>query len=1047
MMSIARIYTQCKQAAAAARGARRAVYAYQRTGELAILEEAIVHWRVAVASIPVDHPRRPVYLTNLGNTLRMLFERTGETAVLAEAAQTARSAVAAAPTSPAYLTNLGLALRALSEHTGEAAILTEAVQAARAAAAAAPPGYPDRAGVLSNLGMVLHTQFEQLGQAAVLAEEVQATRDAVAAAGDAHPYRGKYLNNLGIALRSLAEHTGEISKLPEAVQAFRAAVAAPATEHSDRLIYLLNLSTGLQVLFEQTGDAGTLADAVQVSRDAAAAVPFSHPDRPFYLSNLATTLRLLFERTGDAGVLADAVRAGRDAVTAAPVGHANRSKCLSALGSALVLLYERTGETIALEEGVQASRDAVAAIPASHAYRPMFLANVASALQALGQHTGQTAPLEEAVRAAQDAVAGVATDHPGRPVFLSSLANALRALYLMGGETPVLAEAVRAARDAVAAAPATHPRRPALLNGLGGLLQVRFADTGDPAAAAEASQCFVMVAHDTGAPAAARVAAYRAIARISWQVGGSPQEALEAVQAAVGLLPQIAPRSLVRADREHSLGQLRSLAGEAAAAAAASGLPGRAVELLEQARGVLVADTLDARSSDLSRLRSRQPGLADEFGKLRAHLTDLDQAGTTTLTSTSPRYAAAEIGASRRDAHAAWDSLIARIRATDGFADFLQSPGIRQLTSSTSGTPIVLVYASAARCDALILTGEAAAPVRLVPLPDLTEDDAYDQVNRLLDALQVIHDPDAERGAQTIAEAGILAVLGWLWDAVTWPILAALGHTRPPAGSHPWPRVWWCPVGILTYLPLHAAGHHCAQPETAGPEHPRTVLDLAVSSYVITVRGLAYARAQRPDPAVDTTLIIAAADTLGTSPLPGVRAEAAFLAEAIPGVQTLAYPTREAVLDALPSHRVAHFACHGYADWGDPAASQLLLHNHRSAPLTVTDISALHLTGGLAYLSACDTSSAPPELANEAVHLTGAFHLAGYQHVIGTLWPVNDPAARRLASDFYRHLTRHGAVPPDPSQAAAALHHAARRLRDRFPRVPSVWAAYTHTGT
>src|ERR1017187_1947034 len=283
-------------------------------------------------------------------------------------------------------------------------------------------------------------------------------------------------------------------------------------------------------------------------------------------------------------------------------------------------------------------------------------------------------------------------------------------------------------------------------------------------------------------------------------------------------------------------------------------------------------------------------------------------------------------------------SLIARIRATDGFADFLQSPGIRQLTSSTSGTPIVLVYASAARCDALILTGEAIAPVRLIPLPDLTEDDAYDQVNRLLGALRVVHDPDAERDAQIIAEAEILTVFGWLWDAVTWPILAALGHTSPPAGSDPWPRVWWCPVGVLAYLPLHAAGHHCAQPGTVGPEHLRTVLDLAVSSYVITVRGLAYARAQRPDPAVDTTLIIAAADTPDTLPLPGVSAEAAALAEAIPGAHCLPYPTREAVLGALPSHRVAHFACHGYADWGNPAASQLMLHNHLSTPLEAVDL-------------------------------------------------------------------------------------------------------------
>ena len=53
---------------------------------------------------------------------------------------------------------------------------------------------------------------------------------------------------------------------------------------------------------------------------------------------------------------------------------------------------------------------------------------------------------------------------------------------------------------------------------------------------------------------------------------------------------------LARADREHGLGPLSALPGEAAAAMDA-GQPDRGVQLLEQARGVLVADTLDAAAA------------------------------------------------------------------------------------------------------------------------------------------------------------------------------------------------------------------------------------------------------------------------------------------------------------------------------------------------------------------------------------------------------------------------------------------------------------------
>src|SRR5258707_153260 len=84
--------------------------------------------------------------------------------------------------------------------------------------------------------------------------------------------------------------------------------------------------------------------------------------------------------------------------------------------------------------------------------------------------------------------------------------------------------------------------------------------------------------------------------------------------------------------------------------------------------------------------------------------------------------------------------------------------------------------------------------------------------------------------------------------------------------------------------------------------------------------------------------------------------------------------------------------------------------------------------------SPCETAVTTANLANEAVHLTGAFQLAGYQHVVGTLWQVGDLASTELARDFYTALTAPGRRSViDVSRAAVALHHATRRLRDRYP--------------
>lgn len=203
------------------------------------------------------------------------------------------------------------------------------------------------------------------------------------------------------------------------------------------------------------------------------------------------------------------------------------------------------------------------------------------------------------------------------------------------------------------------------------------------------------------------------------------------------------------------------------------------------------------------------------------------------------------------------------------------------------------------------------------------------------------------------------------------------------------------------------------------------MLDRVVSSYTATVRGLARARTR--ERAADTgtrTAIVAVPDAPGAGLLAGAATEADLLTGLVPGAAVLPHPTRSSVLAALPQHRVAHFACHSEPHRTDPWRGRLILQDHRTDPLTVADIGALRLDGGLAFLSACTTTLTAPRLADEALHLTGAFQLAGYPHVVGTQWPVADRAAHQLAADFYARLTADGTIPPRPDLSAEALHHA-----------------------
>ena len=1042
---------------------------HEVTGQTDLLTEAVVLLEAAVDGLPETDPEQGTILSNLAAARTKLAQIAVTSDALADAVEFHRRILASCPARDPergrYLSNLGGALQALAERTGNRTLLAEAVEAHRTAVKACPERDPDRPGYLSNLAATLTRLSEATADTAQLREAVDLFRAALVAAPSGDLGRPAYLSNFAAAALRLAERTGGTRLMTEAVEASRIAVDLIPDGHPERASYLSNLGLTLQTVYQRTGDTDLLSEAVDIQRAAVATARGRHSSEVDSLSHLGVALQVISEANGDTGQLAEAVEAGRIAVAAMPPGHPGLAGYLSSLGAALQLLSERSEQAELLAEAVQTLRAATSVSTPEDPGRAGHLSNLGLGLLALFDHTGQIALLQEAVQIQREAVAASLPEDPDRASHLSNLGVALQALSEYASKAELLAEALASFRDAVAATGSGHPDRATYLINMGNALQVSHdqgsgisppADTG---LLTEAADSYAEAAEDTAAPALARIYAYRQMSRLAIRRNAG-EDALASAEAAVKLLPQVATRALVRRDRERQLGQLAGLAGDVAAAAISAGRPERAVELLEQTRGLLVAETLQARSGELAKLRATESGakLAEAFEELRQRLDALDWAVPGRPQQPSPagpsanlyqaraRQAAESMARTRQQAHQAWEELIHQIRAS-GFPDFLRPPDADELTAQADKGPVVFVFTSPTHCDALVITAGPPPRVRILPLPRLTETEAYRQANQFRDArIRATADPHPER--RLAAESQILDILAWLWDTITEPILDTLGYTATPAAEEDWPRLWWCPVGILAYLPLHAAGHHAdiRADDPAQSGIPRTVLDRALSSYTPTIRGLAYARGHHPPPTVDTTLIVAVPEAPGTPPLPGVLSEAETLSELIPHSHRLPEPTRGNVLRALPEHAVAHFACHGYADLIDPGASELVVPDREIRPLTLKDISALQLNARLAYLSACDTFIVRQNLADEAVHLTGAFHLAGYQHVIGTLWSINDDAAKELAVNVYTHLTRNGIIRPDADLAARSLHHATRSLRARSPDIPSLWVTHTHTG-
>jgi CHAT domain-containing protein len=297
------------------------------------------------------------------------------------------------------------------------------------------------------------------------------------------------------------------------------------------------------------------------------------------------------------------------------------------------------------------------------------------------------------------------------------------------------------------------------------------------------------------------------------------------------------------------------------------------------------------------------------------------------------------------------------------------------------------------------------------------------------------------RSARREQEETLLETLNWLWNVLARPVLRQLDMLdSAPEGSPP-RRVWWCPIGSLTVLPLHAATDGSTRSADSVPYH-------VVSSYTPTISALLSARRATShgfSASVDKLLLVSLPITPGEQPLPHTWQEAESIRsrltpERVTVLQEEA-ATQQRVMDELAIHPWVHFGCHANQDLVNPSAAALSLYDGQ---LTVLDLARLRFDGEFAFLSACKTATGGVALTEEAMTMAAAMHYTGFRRVIATLWSVRDETAARIVDSVYAKLVQDGNF--DPSFSAVALHGAIDEVRRAHPDRPSLWSPFVHIG-
>ncbi|MFD8966703.1 CHAT domain-containing protein [Streptomyces sp. NPDC059568] len=881
---------------------------------------------------------------------------------------------------------------------------------------------------------------------------------------EGHADRPAVLANLSDALKHRSQITGSLTDMDRAVSYSRQAVRAMADDHPELLRSRRRLAEALRLRGARQGRMEDLDEAVALGRSAADAARAELSGEaadmlPSLLSDLGDCLRSRSEFTGSSADLNEAIVLGRRAVDATPQDSADRPAMLNRLSAAL-FRRAKSGSAGDLTEAILMTRSSLASEPADSPLRAVLTANLGGMLWGRYEATADVTALDEAIALGRAVLDETATDDEtaGRA---SNLGAALRLRYERTGDAPSLDEAVALARHAVRLTGPSEPARLKMFFGLGRALGSRAERDASAEDREESARVFAEAAEAPSAQAALAIQAAREaaslLARPTSTDRASRERAAQLLEAAVRRLPQAAPRRLERRDQQSSLAAFSGLAADAAALAlngpaAPSRQAARALQLLEQGRGILISQALDTRS-DLTDLEARHPDLAQRFRRLRDELDEIGDTGAvgppSPGTGTAPYTFPSPIPHDlRARTAAALEATVARIRELPGFEGFLLPPETDFLARQAEQGPIVQINVSDYRSDAILVTKDG---IRSLALPGLSLPTVVAQTDAFYAALADAHDPALDAPHRIGAQRKAATVLEWLWDEAARPVLDELGF-GPGEGDGPLPRMWWILGGPLSLLPIHAAGRHGGPPDERARH---TVMDRVVSSYTPTVRALGHARERVASRTTDRALIVAMPTTPDGEPLPFAAREAERVRRHYPDSRLLVRtpdvmedrPVKRRVMEELPHCAVAHFACHGHSDPVNPSDDRLLLEDHRTDPLTVAEL-ARHRLGQaqLAYLSACRTALSPAvRLADEAIHLASAFQLAGYPHVIGTLWEVVDEHAADVADAFHSGIApQHGGI--RTARSAYALHDAIRTARDRFPRTPTRWACHVHFG-
>ena len=1029
---------------------------YGKLGVNTDIELAIEHLQAALESLPPRDPSRLMPLMNYASALFSRFQSTGSISDLNRAiSQYYATADTSPPESKATACyNLANALLSRFKIVEDHVDLESSIEYSCVALHALEECHPDHPLIITCLATGLVRRFELHGDIKDLESSIRNFQIALELRPPGNPTRFSALSDLADALIIRYNLQMGLPDLELAIDYYSDALRVLPPKHKDEGMLLNNLGNALFLRLMRLGNLNDLEQAIENHRLALEHYTAESERLVFALEALATCHDVRFERLGDPADIHSAIHYFNEALLHAPLDHPHYVAILNGITSSLGTRFRVYGEITDLDKAISHSREVIELIHPTHADRASALHTIAGALLDRFHERGDEFDLHQAYLHCSASLYMRQSHDSERASSELLFSRILRARFLPWHEVKDLEPIFHHLRCAKELCPTDHSLLLEVYAELSTVHFLKYLFTHQPSELKDAQGYHELSLAFTGGTS---IPAFQASVR--WVCDAEMyrhSSGVDAYRTSIRLLDPLALEM-----RSPELRQClvvhnaATLAVDGASCALRFQQPAEAIELLEQGRELVWGQLVRVMTmlDDLRATGEQGVALANEFERLNKELESVPRISS--VTSKSCRSLLKDR-----------ETVIEQIRRKRGCADFLLQPLFCQLQRAASDGPVIVVNASQYSCDAIIIWG-TGQPLH-VPLPAVSlrhvslMGSQFDELTMDSGAM-----PDAKTREDRLAK-----LLSELWDQVVHPITQKL-ISRTPRGS----RLWWCPTGKFTSIPLHAAGpYHTEEPllshvyvssytstlsalvrsreVPAPPQHRRTPLTSSISSFLRGRKKSHQPFSPSPSPspsrspslssqgglpATGNVIVIGHPNALEND------GEFDFIRNRIPPCVPFNRVEGEnvstaTVLGALKEANWIHCAC---PVLHDPARPFRTTFEMRDGDLMVYDIARIRPQTRFAFVSASQNMKTDVTSADELMSLPLCLQYVGFKSVIGTLWTVDEEVMRRVLSVFYKNAPSK-AVPLSQIDAARALNEALKTLEETIPLSQRI--AFVHVG-